>query len=196
MTRRFASKKWSARFGPWFEGKIDQEGKKVGIDRARKPRHPGFHRKEKKNGASGFRSIPSRTELTEPLETGPIRIFLDDERDAPEGFVVARTLPAFRKLLDSIDMSRLHTICLDWHLGSHAEPGQSGFDAAQMIIDKLAEYPLQFSGLSSIWLHSSDIEKAADMARMLSKPFELAEEDGILHHVYVVVGKYSASTGI
>ncbi|MFZ3482054.1 cyclic-phosphate processing receiver domain-containing protein [Sphingomonas sp. 3-13AW] len=142
----------------------------MGADRVRKPRHEGFHRKVSTPKPARVR-FPAvgvrRADNTRIPDTGAIKIFLDDEREMPEGFVIARTISDFRKLLASIDLSRLHTICLDWYLGYRASGSESGHDAVAILVELIEADHARFSGLSSIWLHSTDTDEARAMARTL-----------------------------
>lgn len=177
----------------------------MGIDRERKPRHAGFHRKEKP--AKAYRPSPacSRTTVGKRRpdnhrvpDEGPIRIFFDDEREMPEGFVIARTVPAFKELIESIDLSRLHTICFDWHLNHDHQtvPGETGHDAVAILVEMIEQDYLRFSGLSSIWLHSTDLQQAIAMARRIEKTLMTEERREFFDDVYVLPDTYSANTGI
>jgi hypothetical protein len=177
----------------------------MGIDRERKPRHAGFHRKEKPAKAqrpSPASSRPTvgkrRADNHRVPDEGPIRIFFDDEREMPEGFVIARTVPAFRELLESIDLSRLHTVCFDWHLNHDHQTvaGESGHDAVAILVDMIEQDHERFSGLSSIWLHSTDLKEAIAMARKLDRCLFSEERKDFFDDVYVLPDTYSPRTGI
>jgi hypothetical protein len=159
-------------------------------------RHPGFHRRERPVRAAKPSGGGRRGDVVRPPAQGPINIFLDDEREAPDGFVAARSLPAFERLLDTVDMPRVRTICLDWHLGINAEPGQSGHDAVRMLLDRIEADPTRFVGLSSVWLHSTEIPEAVKMARAIEPVMRRYEDEGVLQDVYVVVDRYSPGLGL
>jgi len=177
----------------------------MGIDRERKPRHAGFHRKEKPAKAqrpSPASSRPTvgkrRADNHRVPDEGPIRIFFDDEREMPEGFVIARTVPAFRELMNSIDLSRLHTVCFDWHLDydHKTAPDESGHDAVAILVEMIEQDYERFSGLSSIWLHSTDTEQAVAMARRIEKTLMTDERRDFFDDVYVLPDAYSPKVGI
>ena len=177
----------------------------MGIDRERKPRHPGFHRKDRPvkaprppQASSGLAAGKRRPDNHRVPDEGPIRIFFDDEREMPEGFVIARTVPAFRELIESVDLSRLHTICFDWHLNHDHQTvsGESGHDAVAILIDMIEQDHERFSGLSSIWLHSTDLKQAIAMARNLDKCLFADERKDFFDDVYVLPDTYSPKAGV
>lgn len=177
----------------------------MGIDRERKPPHPGFFRKEKAPKAVQSLRKPSASAKSNrrpdnfrvPAE-GPIKVFFDDVREMPEGFVVARTVPALRTLLESIDLSRLHTVCLDWHLEFDAQTvgGESGHDAVKIIVEMIEADHERFSGLSSIWLHSTNLDEAIAMARTLERCIHSKERREFFDDVYILPDTYSPRSGI
>lgn len=177
----------------------------MGIDRDRKPRHAGFHRKDRP--AKAQRPSPASSRPTaggrrpdnhRVPDEGPIRIFFDDQREMPEGFVIARTVPAFRELIGGIDLSRLHTICFDWHLDHDHQtaPDETGHDAVAILIEMIEEDHERFSGLSSIWLHSTDRDQAIAMARKITQTLMTEDRRDFFDDVYVLPDAYSARAGI
>ena len=166
----------------------------MAVDRERKPHHQGFHRKEKAPRAAA----PRRPDNVRVPADGPIKVFFDDEREMPEGFVIARTIPDLRSLLQSIDLSRLHTVCLDWHIRAdmRTTSEESGHDAVAMLVEMIEADHSRFSSLSSIWLHSTDIEEAVAMARTLRKCIEAPERRDFFEDVYVLPDTYSPNVGI
>lgn len=52
---------------------------------------------------------------------GPIKIWLDDERAAPEGFLHARTVDECISLMQQ-HRGNIYSISFDWWLGSATEP--------------------------------------------------------------------------
>lgn len=176
----------------------------MAVDRERKPRHQGFHRKEKAPKAAPPRRdlAPSRNgrrpdNVRIPAD-GPIKVFFDDEREMPEGFVIARTIPDLRRLLESIDLSRLHTVCLDWHIKSdmRTTSEESGHDAVAMLVEMIEEDHTRFSGLSSIWMHSTDVEQAIAMARTMERCLHSGDRRDFFEDVYVLPDEYSPGVGI
>lgn len=171
----------------------------MGIDRERKPRHE-FFRKEKpvKQAKSlsrgGGMKSSRRPDCKVPPAEGPIRLYLDDERECPEGFVIARDFPAFRDYLDTIDLERLETVSLDWHLGGSNE--FSGHDAARLLRERIEAQPERFGALRSIWLHSSITEEAIKMARPLERLLMRDDVPGMPEDVYVIVDTYSPNVGL
>lgn len=161
----------------------------MGIDRERKPRHQGFHRRDKPVRTRPVATSGRRADVRIMPKTGPVRIFLDDEREMPEGFVVARTVEEFRQLLDEVDPARLRTVCLDWHLGE----GPTGFDAVEALIARLGKEPEAFVDLRSIWMHSQIIEKAAQMSRILARWLHAPERKEFFDETHVIVDPYTPS---
>ncbi len=122
---------------------------------------------------------------------GPIRLYLDDERPCPPGFLLARTIKDLASLIDTIDLSRLTTISLDWYLGW--EDDQNGHHAVEMLLGKIAQDPRAFATLTSIWLHSSDMTEACKMARTLDQALR---QYPALEDVVVIPGSYRAQHGL
>lgn len=103
-----------------------------------------------------------------PEETDSLGIFLDDERSCPEGWLLARTPAEFFNTLHSIDTRRLTQISLDWHLG----PGQpNGEEIATILADPEADHFALIKNVTHINCHSSDMERAYAMIRILEKAF-------------------------
>lgn len=97
-----------------------------------------------------------------PPETGPIRLFMDDDRDAPRGWTLVRSNEAFVEALDTVDGSRLEAISLDWHLGRDMPNGNVALDA---LIDRLRRHPDRYPILDRVHFHSSDHPEAVMMTR-------------------------------
>ena len=103
-----------------------------------------------------------------PEETGPIGIFLDDERLCPEGWLLARHPAEFFTILHSVDARRLTRISLDWHLG----PGQpDGEEIAAILTDPERDHFALLKNVTHINCHSSDRDRAYAMIRTLEKSF-------------------------
>ena len=161
----------------------------MAIERERRPKHQGFFRKEKTVRTRPIAGVGRRTDVTAMPKTGPIRIFLDDEREMPEGFVIARTIEEFQRLLDDVDPARLRTVCLDWHLGGKSD----GFDAVSMLIARIEKDPAAFVDLRSVWMHSQDIEKAAKMSRTMAMWLHAPERKDLFDETHVIVDPYTPS---
>lgn len=115
------------------------------------------------------------TEQSRVPAQGDINLFLDDEREAPKGWVLLRTPYAFlEKSEDKAIGARVRRIALDWYLG----PGQPNGDAvAKDLAAKLMD-PEFMPNLEMIHFHSSVHENALNMLRVVQA--ELGDRDIIL----------------
>lgn len=124
-------------------------------------------RKQRRKSSSFIARQADRKEVaqkTVPIGANNIRIYLDDERDCPDGWVLARSSAEFFKALNVLSDGALTEISLDWHLGS----GQAtGVEVTERLRDMIIARPGLFSALDEIGFHSSDIEKRVEMARIL-----------------------------
>lgn len=149
--------------------------------RERKPRHPGHFRKpkpEKKIPAKILRDL----EDANPYKDGKTRIFLDDERICPPGWTLAKDVAAFKIALDLCPPEMLAAVSLDWYLGAGITSGEK---AAEYLSAHLAATPDAFDNLEFVTLHSSDRDKAREMARMI---VEVLEAHEALRWVSVTLG--------
>jgi len=96
------------------------------------------------------------------MTTGPIRIFLDDDRDPPKGWTLVKTTALFVEALDAADPARLEAIAFDWHLGKDVPNANGALDA---LIERMRARPERFAALERVHFHSSDPDEAAAMAR-------------------------------
>lgn len=114
--------------------------------------------------------------------TGDVMLFLDDERQTPKGWTLARDPAALYALLDAPHVSeRVTMISLDWHLAD----GETGDAVAEHLAERLADQtflPL----LEGIMLHSSVPEKARGMAKTIIDAIRTHGRDdiGVVHHTW------------
>jgi hypothetical protein len=94
--------------------------------------------------------------------SGPIRIFMDDEREAPKGWTLVRSIDLFTEALDAADPARLEAISLDWHLGQDAPNGNVALDR---LIERMRAHPERFRALERVHFHSADPNEAVAMTR-------------------------------
>jgi hypothetical protein len=93
---------------------------------------------------------------------GPIRIFLDDERKAPKGWTLVKTIDAFIAAVDAADPTRLEALSLDWHLGRDVPNGNVALDR---LIERMRSDSDHFPVLERVHFHSADPDEAVAMAR-------------------------------
>lgn len=115
-----------------------------------------------------------------PPATGPVRVYLDDERPCPPGWTLARSPAEFWNLIETIDLQRIEAISLDWYLGAGID---NGVIVAQALSERIQSDPAAFSQLEMIGLHSSDHEQAINMARLLEKSGANGERPPFYVHV-------------
>ena len=134
--------------------------------RKKKPYSPYAKNKAKRiEGRRAERAAKeSINRKVEVSRTGQLGIFLDDEREWPEGWLLARTPAEFFNLLHSIDTSRLTHLALDWHLGAGHPTGE---DIVERLVDPQADHLALLSNVRIIHCHSSDRDRAASMGRAL-----------------------------
>ena len=101
-----------------------------------------------------------------PAEATEVRIYLDDERECPEGWVLARNGTELFKALDALPAGMLTEISLDWYLGSGRD---TGVEISERLRDMMLDDPGRFSGLRKIHFHSSDNEKRFEMKNIFSE---------------------------
>ena len=100
-----------------------------------------------------------------------IKVFLDDERTCPPGYMLARSPHAFFKLIDDEDLAaRIVELSLDWYLGVGVSDGLS---VANTLAGMLKKNPMMFPKLNLIRCHSSDM----GMARRMVAVFENVADD-------------------
>ena len=120
----------------------------------------------------------------EASRTGQLGIFLDDEREWPEGWLLARTPAEFFNLLHSIDTSRLTHLALDWHLGAGKPTGE---EVVSRLVNPESDHLALLSNIRVIHCHSSDRDRAASMGRTLRAALPgvriVMRQPGVLHSV-------------
>ena len=128
--------------------------------RPKKPRKPSekFLARKAAEAEAKQKEIP---------DNGPVRLFLDDERQAPEGWTLVRSPNALRVAINDIEPGRIEGLSLDWHLGSGVTNGEK---VVEDLLILMKDRPDIFAGLSMVHLHSSDREKAVAMARQMATP--------------------------
>jgi hypothetical protein len=95
--------------------------------------------------------------------TGPLRIFLDDQRPAPEGWTLARHGGELLSITDRMP-ERVEAISFDHNLF----PGDAkGGEIAGYLWDEIEADPKRFALLSTVHLHSDDSSAIRDMRRDL-----------------------------
>lgn len=111
-------------------------------------------------------------------DEGEVRLYLDDERNPPEGWTLVRSPTALRNMIDTLEPGRLTGLSLDWHLGAGLPNGEQ---VVEDILELMRVRAGQFQNLDMVHLHSSDREKAANMARRIAIPVR-EKWDGIPHY--------------
>ena len=101
-------------------------------------------------------------------ESGDIKIFLDDERECPKGWVLARNPAEFTDLIEDAENGRITEISLDWYLGAGIADGVA---VAKYLSELMNSDTERFKSLECIRFHSSDQEKAAEMMRTIIDPY-------------------------
>lgn len=97
---------------------------------------------------------------------GKLRIFLDDERPCPRGWLLARSPKAFFDAVETAPAGSVREIALDWYLGSGIA---DGIAVGHRLVELMRERPELFTGLETIYLHSSDRTKAIEMMRIVEE---------------------------
>lgn len=98
---------------------------------------------------------------------GLLRVFLDDERPCPPGWLAVRSPGEFATVVEEHG-DRIECLALDWYLGPNLANGEA---VAKGIARRLASDPRFLPALSVLTLHSSDRERAISMARTLEPAF-------------------------
>lgn len=101
---------------------------------------------------------------------GPVRIFLDDERPPPEGWVLCRDGEAFDAAMETVEPCRIEAIAFDWHLGGDVENGEA---VLERFLARLVPDVRSFSILEIVHFHSSDHDAAM---RMMRRSVEVLKE--------------------
>lgn len=125
----------------------------------------GSHRVKKE-----AKPFSARTAVREPVRapaapSGPLKIYLDDERPCPQGWTPAKTAKAFWEIVDAAGPGGIERIALDWYLGPDETNGEK---VAVDLAARMAEDPEGFSSLKSVSFHSSDRDRAVAMARTVA----------------------------
>lgn len=159
-------------------------------DRPSKPR-PTFHKKEKQPKVFPGRAayLAKTGQIANPSAPaapadGRLRIFLDDERPAPAGWTLVKSVHAFKELIEATDPSTIREISLDWYLGTGCANGDA---AAEYLGGVFAERANEFTDLMWVLCHSSDDRKAIEMAKTINQAIPEFTEDG--PNIIVTVGR-------
>lgn len=123
-----------------------------------------------RNGLSPHQAAAAVKAAATPPREGPVSIFLDDERDCPEGYTLARSPGDLRELIETVGEDRVAHLALDWYLGVGVTNGEA---VAKEIAERLRSDPMAYPALKVVTLHSSDRERATAMLHTI----ELATED-------------------
>jgi hypothetical protein len=108
----------------------------------------------------------SSSEAAQPSD-GSLRLYLDDERPCPRGWLLARSPKAFFDALEAAPAGKIREIALDWYLGAGVA---DGITVGHRLVEVMKERPELFSGLETVYLHSSDRQKAIEMMRIIEQP--------------------------
>ena len=115
-----------------------------------------------------------------PPRTGPVGIYLDDDRIPPQGWTLVNTVPALMEMIKSLEPGRLKSLSLDWDLGYGV---QNGHDAVNEILDLMRSEPARFARMTSIYLHSDKREEALKMLHNLKTPLDDEWEGDFIYWV-------------
>lgn len=100
--------------------------------------------------------------------TGPLKVFLDDQRPAPAGWTLARHGGELLSITDRMP-ERVEAISFDHNLF----PGDpKGGEIAGYLWDEVEADPKRFALLSTVNLHSDDPSAVRDMRRDLESRME------------------------
>jgi len=137
------------------------------IKRPKKPRKPSakFMAAQAARKEAEAKSVP---------EEGDVKVYLDDERQQPEGWTLCRTPSQFWNVVKGPASERITHISLDWYLGHNVIA--DGVKIAETLADMFRNEENTLPSLEIINFHSSDHSKAGEMMRIL-KPAMEARED-------------------
>lgn len=100
-------------------------------------------------------------------EDGPVRLFLDDERDPPQNYTLVRSPHRFLQIISELENGRITEISLDWYLG----PGiMNGEEVVENFLRIMKNSPEKFAKLERVTIHSSNLEASVKMAKALEIP--------------------------
>lgn len=117
----------------------------------------------------------------EIAKSGDLRIYLDDDRPCPKGWILAKSPKEFFDIIGDEEVrKRITHISLDWHLGTGIINGEEVAKRLSVMLEDEHNLPK----LEFITLHSSDRKKAVAMARILDAVID-RERD-----IIVYVGSY------
>jgi hypothetical protein len=137
---------------------------------------------------------PSQNKLTMGVDLDPnmgktlppvdnrVRIYLDDERPCPEGWILARTPKEFFDLLkgDKEFLDRVTHLSLDWYLGhNHRDGVQVTKELAELFFTGHYEEKPFLPNLKAVGFHSSDREQAARMHIILNEALQAVEPERV-----------------
>lgn len=116
------------------------------------------------------------------VDDGSIKIYLDDERPCPQGWLLARNAREFFELMDRNDdfLNRVTDISLDWYLGSKSPDGM--FVAKHLAEKFLGAYMLEdepqhfLPNLKAVNFHSSDSDQARLMRTEIVQALEFTDK--------------------
>jgi hypothetical protein len=108
-----------------------------------------------------------------PVPTdGPVRVFLDDERACPKGWILARSSAELIRIIGDLG-DRIEALSLDWYLGSGHVNGEF---IAEDLIKRAGEDPRFLPLLRIVTAHSSDRSRAYNMVRTIELGFHEARD--------------------
>lgn len=111
-----------------------------------------------------------------------IKVFVDDERPCPDGWVLCRTPKEFFDFIaaEKDYLDRIDRISLDWHYGAGWEDGEK---LITTFMTRFQDNPEFLSNLYSISFHSSDIRAAIRMQRIYEAGIPQHRKDDIIDYV-------------
>ncbi len=144
-----------------------------------------FGKQPKRHGRPSAKFLASRPKQNDAsgkiANNGDLRIYLDDDRECPRGWILAKSPKAFFDIIaDEEVRERITHISLDWHLGTGITNGE---EVAKRLAAMLEDESI-FAKLEFITLHSSDRKKAVAMARTLDAVIDRDRD------IIVYVGNY------
>ena len=93
-----------------------------------------------------------------PAVAAKVRLFLDDEREAPTGFLLFKTIPSLMDFIKN-NLNQIELVSLDGYLGFHEPLGTEVFD---LLEDLLKKVKLE-EDLFPILIHSGSKDIKASM---------------------------------
>ena len=106
------------------------------------------------------------------MSTTPLKLFLDDEREAPPGWTLCRSVEALRVHLRST--AQIEAMSLDYDMGSGYE---TGLHALDWILKEVKSNP-SFTPPASIRAHTRSIDMGIEMRRKIGEIHSAVIERG------------------